>query len=103
MSSTHQSHVKSSKQNLNNCPSSLKINMASVLTLRDLMEEEKSTPSDAVIFVGISLVLGIACRHLLKGTRVPYTVALLVIGIGLGSLEYGTHHHFWKIGDSIRI
>ncbi|KAK3003553.1 hypothetical protein RJ639_018932 [Escallonia herrerae] len=45
-----------------------------------------SNPTDAVIFVGISLVLGIASRHLLRGTRVPYTVALLILGIGLGSL-----------------
>lgn len=43
-------------------------------------------PTDAVIFVGISLVLGIACRHVLRGTRVPYTVALLILGIGLGAL-----------------
>ncbi|KAF7827546.1 sodium/hydrogen exchanger 8 isoform X1 [Senna tora] len=70
-------------------------------------------PTDAVLFVGLSLVLGIACRHLLRGTRVPYTVALLVIGIGLGSLvdlssldsspEYGTHHQLGKIGDGIRL
>lgn len=44
------------------------------------------SPTDAVIFVGISLVLGIASRHALRGTRVPYTVALLVLGIGLGAL-----------------
>lgn len=48
--------------------------------------ESEGNPTDAVVFVGISLVLGIACRHILRGTRVPYTVALLVIGIGLGSL-----------------
>jgi hypothetical protein len=34
----------------------------------------------------VSLVLGIASRHLLRGTRVPYTVALLVLGVALGSL-----------------
>lgn len=45
-----------------------------------------SNPTDAVLFVGICLVVGIACRHLLRGTRVPYTVALLVIGIALGSI-----------------
>ena len=65
------------------------------LPYRILEEEQKSgggssssegNPTDAVIFVGISLVLGIACRHLLRGTRVPYTVALLIIGIALGSL-----------------
>lgn len=49
-------------------------------------EEEGGNPSDAVIFVGISLVLGIASRQLLKGTRVPYTVALLILGIALGSI-----------------
>jgi len=47
---------------------------------------EHSSPADAVIFFGLSLALGIACRHLLRGTRVPYTVALLIIGIALGSI-----------------
>ncbi|XP_028784247.1 sodium/hydrogen exchanger 7, partial [Neltuma alba] len=79
-----------------------------------IMAEENSTsdstspeaelnPTDAVIFVGVSLALGIACRHILRGTRVPYTVALLIIGIGLGSLEYSTHHQLGKIGNGIRI
>ncbi|GMJ13363.1 ARABIDOPSIS SALT OVERLY SENSITIVE 1, SALT OVERLY SENSITIVE 1, ARABIDOPSIS NA+/H+ ANTIPORTER 7 [Hibiscus trionum] len=62
-----------------------------------------SEPVDAVIFVGISLALGIACRHIFRGTRVPYTVALLIIGIGLGSIEYGTSHKLGRIGDGIRI
>ncbi|KAK4851483.1 hypothetical protein QYF36_015608 [Acer negundo] len=65
--------------------------------------EENGNPSDAVLFFGICLVLGIASRHLLRGTRVPYTVALLVIGIALGSLEYGTSHKLGKIGDGIRL
>ncbi|KAF3499534.1 hypothetical protein F2Q69_00041874 [Brassica cretica] len=65
--------------------------------------EGESSPVDAVLFVGMSLVLGIASRHLLRGTRVPYTVALLVIGIALGSLEYGTHHNLGKLGHGIRI
>lgn len=61
------------------------------LQLRALEEEKASSsvssnPSDAVIFFGMSLVLGIACRHALRGTRVPYTVALLVLGIALGAL-----------------
>jgi hypothetical protein len=43
-------------------------------------------PDDAVLFAGVSLVLGAACRHLLRGTRVPYTVALLILGVALGSL-----------------
>ncbi|KAJ6738730.1 SODIUM/HYDROGEN EXCHANGER 8 [Salix koriyanagi] len=60
-------------------------------------------PTDTVIFFGVSLGLGIACRHVLRGTRVPYTVALLVIGIALGSLEYGTSHELGRIGDGIRL
>ncbi|VVA91333.1 unnamed protein product [Arabis nemorensis] len=51
--------------------------------------ENYSNPVDAVIFAGISLVLGTACRHLFNGTRVPYTVLLLLIGIVLGSLGNG--------------
>lgn len=85
--------------------------MASILTaeippvkLRILEENSSSSsPTDAVIFFGISLVLGIAARHALRGTRVPYTVALLVVGIGLGALEYGTNHRLGKIGNGIRI
>ncbi|OIV91667.1 hypothetical protein TanjilG_26520 [Lupinus angustifolius] len=61
------------------------------------------TPSDAIIFFGLSLALGIACRNLLRGTRIPYTVALLILGIAIGSLEYGTHHRLGKIGSGIRI
>ncbi|KAG5553043.1 hypothetical protein RHGRI_011038 [Rhododendron griersonianum] len=69
--------------------------MASVLeegpfSVKVLAEESSSSsssnPTNTVIFVGISLVLGIASRHLLRGTRVPYTVALLILGIGLRSL-----------------
>ncbi|XP_011024866.1 PREDICTED: sodium/hydrogen exchanger 7-like isoform X2 [Populus euphratica] len=60
-------------------------------------------PTDTVLFFGFSLLLGIACRHLLRGTRVPYTVALLVVGIALGSLEYGTSHKLGRIGDGIRL
>ncbi|KAL7000707.1 Son of sevenless 1, partial [Sarracenia purpurea var. burkii] len=65
--------------------------MASVdeglLSVKVSAEENSSfNPTNAVIFVGISMVLGIACRHALRGTRVPYTVALLILGIGLGSL-----------------
>lgn len=77
------------------------------LPLRVLEEDSAAAsngnPTDAVLFAGISLVLGIACRHALRGTRVPYTVALLVLGIGLGALEYGTHHQLGKIGDGIRL
>ncbi|KAG5552997.1 hypothetical protein RHGRI_010981 [Rhododendron griersonianum] len=59
-------------------------------SVKVLAEESSSSsssnPTNTVIFVGISLVLGIASRHLLRGTRVPYTIALLILGIDLRSL-----------------
>ncbi|KAG5557603.1 hypothetical protein RHGRI_007753 [Rhododendron griersonianum] len=61
-------------------------------SVKVLAEESSSSsssnPTNTVIFVGISLVLGIVSRHLLRGTRVPYTVALLILGIGLRSLVH---------------
>ena len=37
-----------------------------------------------LVFVIISLIIGAAIRHGLKGTQIPYTVALLIIGLGIG-------------------
>lgn len=74
-----------------------------IIAAEEADSESSSNPTDAVLFVGISLVLGIASRHALRGTRVPYTVALLVLGIAMGSLEYGTSHRLGKVGDGIRI
>ncbi|XP_078441108.1 sodium proton exchanger, putative (NHX7) (SOS1) isoform X2 [Wolffia australiana] len=70
---------------------------------RKLDEVRESDPEDAVVFVGICLALGVASRHLLRGSRVPYTVALFVLGIALGSLEYGTKHGLGKIGAGINL
>ncbi|XP_074582072.1 sodium/hydrogen exchanger 8-like [Curcuma longa] len=69
----------------------------------NLNQNKGPSPDDAVIFFGISLLLGIASRHLLNGTRVPYTVALLVLGVGLGSIEYGTNIDLGKLGAGIRL
>ncbi|KAM0964342.1 hypothetical protein ACFX2C_020402 [Malus domestica] len=74
-----------------------------ILTAAEEEEDGSSDPTNAVAFVGMCLLIGIACRHLLRGTRVPYTVALLILGIGLGSIEYGTHHRLGRIGDGMRI
>lgn len=49
-------------------------------------EEEGPGPQVAILFVGVALVLGMVCRHVFHGTRVPYTVALLLLGIGIGGL-----------------
>eukprot|EP01018_Ginkgo_biloba_P026054 Gb_09339 [translate_table: standard] len=60
-------------------------------------------PKVAILFVGVSLLLGIASRELLYGTKVPYIVALLLLRIGLGSLEYGTKHGLGKLGANIHV
>ncbi|KAL5716355.1 Son of sevenless 1 [Ranunculus cassubicifolius] len=78
-------------------------------TLKLYGEEEISgsiseeDPVVAILFFAICLLLGIASKHLLRGSKVPYTVALLVIGIALGSLEYGTGHKLGKVGAGIRL
>ncbi|RZC88040.1 hypothetical protein C5167_004219 [Papaver somniferum] len=66
-------------------------------------EEVVLEPTSAILFFGVCMVLGIASRHLSRGTKVPYTVALLFIGVGLGSLEFGTDHRLGKLGDGIRL
>lgn len=40
-----------------------------------------------LIFVVASLIIGSAVRNLLKRTSIPYTVSLLVIGLGLGLVQ----------------
>jgi len=67
-------------------PLSFSLSASASASASSTSSENESNPSDAVIFFGLSLALGIACRHLLRGTRVPYTVALLILGIALGSL-----------------
>uniref|UniRef100_A0A7N0T9G5 Cation/H+ exchanger transmembrane domain-containing protein n=1 Tax=Kalanchoe fedtschenkoi TaxID=63787 RepID=A0A7N0T9G5_KALFE len=62
-----------------------------------------SDPTNGVIFVGICLAVGAVCRQLFHGTRVPYTVALLVFGVGLGSLVYTTKYEYGRIGDGVRL
>ncbi len=40
-----------------------------------------------LMFVVLALFIGAATRDLLKGTQIPYTVALLVIGLGMGLIH----------------
>ncbi|KAG0600449.1 hypothetical protein M758_11G035100 [Ceratodon purpureus] len=77
--------------------------MASMAPEPAASETEEIGPQVAILFVGVSLFLGMACRHLLHGTRIPYTVALLLLGIGIGGLEYGTAQGLGVLGDSIRM
>ncbi|KAI5075495.1 hypothetical protein GOP47_0009571 [Adiantum capillus-veneris] len=67
------------------------------------MQVESDRPELAILFVGVSLVLGLLCRHILRGTRVPYTVALLILGIALGVAEYGTRGTLHDLGQSIQL
>lgn len=62
-----------------------------------------SNPLDAVLFGGISMLIGVSCRTLLRHTTIPYTVVLLIIGIALGSLEFGSIYRLGKLGNGIRI
>eukprot|EP01018_Ginkgo_biloba_P018452 Gb_13801 [translate_table: standard] len=71
------------------------------------MEEVKKTDSEGpevlILFFTLSLLTGVLCRYFLHGTRVPYTVAVFVTGIGLGTLEYGTNVELGKLGTSVRL
>ncbi|ESP93974.1 cation:proton antiporter [Pseudoalteromonas luteoviolacea] len=42
-----------------------------------------------LLFVIFALFIGAFVRHILKGTQVPYTVALLLLGIAIGLLQRG--------------
>ncbi|KAG6544478.1 hypothetical protein Mapa_014116 [Marchantia paleacea] len=63
----------------------------------------KDEPEVAILFIGVSLLLGVICRQVFRGTRVPYTVALLILGSGLGAMEYGTSRGLGTLGASIRM
>lgn len=58
---------------------------------------EHNTGLLVLIFVIISLVIGALTRNILKGSQIPYTVALLVIGLMIGLTErsevLGTDFH----------
>lgn len=58
---------------------------------RSSSDRTKTEPTDVVLCLGIFCLIGVACRHLLRTTRVPYTVALLIIGIALGCLGLLLH------------
>ncbi|MBT7996852.1 MAG: sodium:proton antiporter, partial [Bacteroidetes bacterium] len=55
---------------------------------------------EPLFFIIIALVIGTATRHFLKKTPLPYTVLLMIFGIGLGLLVRfdvfeNLHGHFW--------
>jgi len=63
-------------------------------------------PEIALLFILVSLAVGALCRQLLQHTRIPYTVALLLIGIALGALEGDwacLASHLGSAGDLSRV
>nr|MBC8343166.1 cation:proton antiporter [Bacteroidota bacterium] len=55
---------------------------------------------EPLFFIVIALIIGAATRHFLKKTPLPYTVLLMIFGIGLGLLVRfdifeNLHAHFW--------
>lgn len=44
-----------------------------------------------ILFVVVSLLVGTLCRHFISSTKlpIPYTVLLLIVGLILGSIEFG--------------
>ena len=49
-------------------------------------EGEHHTDFSPLFFIIVALIIGALTRHFLKGIGLPYTVALLVIGLGIGVL-----------------
>lgn len=65
---------------------SMDVNATGPVRVSSGEETEAVEPQVAILFIGVSLFLGMASRHLLGGTVIPYTVALLLLGIALGGL-----------------
>jgi hypothetical protein len=47
----------------------------------------------AILFFGVALILGAICKQVFARTPVPYTVALLIIGIILGTIGELLSHY----------
>ncbi|CAN1226981.1 Sodium/hydrogen exchanger 7 [Linum grandiflorum] len=75
----------------------------SIIPQRSSTSSSLSSPIDAVIFFGFSLLLGIASRRFSIRIRLPYTVTLLIIGTVIGYLEYGTALDLGNFGHGIRV
>ncbi|EID4388441.1 TPA: cation:proton antiporter [Vibrio vulnificus] len=59
----------------------------------------------ALLFVIIALFIGALVRHLLKGSQVPYTVALLILGIAIGLAHRGNifADNYTFIGETLSL
>ncbi len=55
--------------------------------LSETDQEEHEENLSPLLFLIIALIIGAGTRHFLKKSPLPYTVSLLVIGLGLGALS----------------
>jgi NhaP-type Na+/H+ or K+/H+ antiporter len=55
------------------------------------MSAEADEGLNTVFFIFLTLTIGALCRQLLKGSRLPYTVVLLLVGIGVGVIARTNH------------
>ena len=53
---------------------------------------------DALFFIILALIIGAATRHFLKKSPLPFTVMLLLFGLGLGTLARLHYFDFWDFG-----
>ncbi len=55
--------------------------------IHEAEQEEKAEDLSPLFFLIMALIIGAGTRHFLKKSPLPYTVSLLVIGLGLGALS----------------
>jgi NhaP-type Na+/H+ or K+/H+ antiporter/CRP-like cAMP-binding protein len=60
-------------------------------------EEGHSSDMSPLFFLILALVIGAGTRHFLKKGPLPYTVSLLIIGLGLGALSRLGYFGEWNI------
>lgn len=59
---------------------------------------EHGPNTDALFFIIVALLIGTGVRHFLKRTPLPFTVLLLLIGLGLGILNRLGFLSSWNLG-----
>ena len=52
-----------------------------------------------LLFIIIALIIGAGTRHLLRKSPLPFTVSLLIIGLGLGAANRLGWFEVWHIGS----
>ena len=60
-------------------------------------EEEHHSNMSPLFFLIMALIIGAGTRHFLRKSPLPYTVSLLVIGLGLGALSRLGYFGEWNI------